>query len=351
MVDALDRGVRPGAAVVPVLVIAGPVGVGKTTTAAAVSDLLAEQNSRHAVIDHPQIGILRAVRRAPHVERAPLPEWPEPEAAHARCAPRAARADLSRCLATSTRHRPVPSGERSRVLRRDRRLSAHTRAGPWRPRARRARPARMAARSTRSCRRPATTCGDLWVTWAAMLFRQFVDDDLGCGSYLVGDREAGEAVVVDPAVRDRAVPRRGRRRGRPDRARARDAHARRPPLRARPLRARARRAGLDPPARASRSTRSTRSPTGRRDPRRRGRDPRRAHARAPARALRVRRRRRARADRRLAVRRRRGAARPRDRGARRRRRPLPLAAPARRAARRRSSSTPATSRARSAGRT
>ena len=32
-----------------------------------------------------------------------------------------------------------------------------------------------------------------------MLFRQFVDDDLGCGSYLVGDRDAGEAVVVDPA--------------------------------------------------------------------------------------------------------------------------------------------------------
>jgi glyoxylase-like metal-dependent hydrolase (beta-lactamase superfamily II)/rhodanese-related sulfurtransferase len=30
-----------------------------------------------------------------------------------------------------------------------------------------------------------------------MLFRQFVDDDLGCGSYLVGD--GGEAVVVDPA--------------------------------------------------------------------------------------------------------------------------------------------------------
>ena len=32
-----------------------------------------------------------------------------------------------------------------------------------------------------------------------MLFRQFVDDDLGCGSYLVGDADAGEAVVVDPA--------------------------------------------------------------------------------------------------------------------------------------------------------
>ena len=32
-----------------------------------------------------------------------------------------------------------------------------------------------------------------------MLFRQFVDDDLGCASYLVGDEHAGEAVVVDPA--------------------------------------------------------------------------------------------------------------------------------------------------------
>jgi glyoxylase-like metal-dependent hydrolase (beta-lactamase superfamily II)/rhodanese-related sulfurtransferase len=34
---------------------------------------------------------------------------------------------------------------------------------------------------------------------APMLFRQFVDDDLGCGSYLVGDVDAGEAVVIDPA--------------------------------------------------------------------------------------------------------------------------------------------------------
>jgi hydroxyacylglutathione hydrolase len=32
-----------------------------------------------------------------------------------------------------------------------------------------------------------------------LLFRQFVDDDLGCASYLVGDPEAGVAVVVDPA--------------------------------------------------------------------------------------------------------------------------------------------------------
>jgi hydroxyacylglutathione hydrolase len=32
-----------------------------------------------------------------------------------------------------------------------------------------------------------------------VLFTQFVDDDLGCGSYLIGDEHAGVAVVVDPA--------------------------------------------------------------------------------------------------------------------------------------------------------
>jgi hydroxyacylglutathione hydrolase len=32
-----------------------------------------------------------------------------------------------------------------------------------------------------------------------VLFRQLVDDDLGCASYLVGDPDAGECVVVDPA--------------------------------------------------------------------------------------------------------------------------------------------------------
>jgi glyoxylase-like metal-dependent hydrolase (beta-lactamase superfamily II)/rhodanese-related sulfurtransferase len=31
------------------------------------------------------------------------------------------------------------------------------------------------------------------------VFRQFVDEDLGCASYLIGDPEGGEAVVVDPA--------------------------------------------------------------------------------------------------------------------------------------------------------
>jgi hydroxyacylglutathione hydrolase len=32
-----------------------------------------------------------------------------------------------------------------------------------------------------------------------MLFKQFVDDDLGCASYLVGDEHAGVAALVDPA--------------------------------------------------------------------------------------------------------------------------------------------------------
>ena len=32
-----------------------------------------------------------------------------------------------------------------------------------------------------------------------MIFRQFVDDGLGCASYLIGDEDTGEAVVVDPA--------------------------------------------------------------------------------------------------------------------------------------------------------
>jgi hydroxyacylglutathione hydrolase len=32
-----------------------------------------------------------------------------------------------------------------------------------------------------------------------VIFRQFVDDDLGCASYLVGDGTAGEAAIVDPS--------------------------------------------------------------------------------------------------------------------------------------------------------
>jgi len=32
-----------------------------------------------------------------------------------------------------------------------------------------------------------------------MIFTQFVDDALGCASYLVGDPGTGDAVIVDPA--------------------------------------------------------------------------------------------------------------------------------------------------------
>ena len=31
-----------------------------------------------------------------------------------------------------------------------------------------------------------------------MIFRQFIHDDLGCASYLVGDQDAGQAGVIDP---------------------------------------------------------------------------------------------------------------------------------------------------------
>jgi len=37
------------------------------------------------------------------------------------------------------------------------------------------------------------------LTSSFVLFRQFVDEDLGCASYLVGDADAGLALVVDPA--------------------------------------------------------------------------------------------------------------------------------------------------------
>jgi hydroxyacylglutathione hydrolase len=41
--------------------------------------------------------------------------------------------------------------------------------------------------------------GSRWYVAASMYLRQFVDDDLGCASYLIGDEETGEAVLVDPA--------------------------------------------------------------------------------------------------------------------------------------------------------
>src|SRR5512132_1861046 len=37
------------------------------------------------------------------------------------------------------------------------------------------------------------------VSFLVVLFRQFVDDDLGCASYLIGDPSEGQAFLVDPA--------------------------------------------------------------------------------------------------------------------------------------------------------
>ena len=150
------------------------------------------------------------------------------------------------------------------------------------------------------------------VASAAMFLRQFVDDDLGCASYLIGDEEAGEAVVVDPAFAIEPFLAEAEREGRADRARPRDAHARRPRLRPRPARARARSARRGPPRRGRRLP--ERAARGRgRDRGRQRRGPHAAHARPPPGALLLPRRRRRAADRRLAVRRRRRAAGPRRR--------------------------------------
>ncbi len=46
-----------------------------------------------------------------------------------------------------------------------------------------------------------------------MVFRQFVDDDLGCASYLIGDEEAGVAAVVDPPYAVEPVLAEAERRG------------------------------------------------------------------------------------------------------------------------------------------
>ncbi len=46
-----------------------------------------------------------------------------------------------------------------------------------------------------------------------MLFKQFLDDDLGCASYLVGDEHAGVAVVVDPPYHVEPVLAEAERRG------------------------------------------------------------------------------------------------------------------------------------------
>jgi hydroxyacylglutathione hydrolase len=46
-----------------------------------------------------------------------------------------------------------------------------------------------------------------------VLFQQFLDDDLGCASYLVGDEEAGIAAVVDPPYAVEPLLREAERRG------------------------------------------------------------------------------------------------------------------------------------------
>jgi hydroxyacylglutathione hydrolase len=46
-----------------------------------------------------------------------------------------------------------------------------------------------------------------------VLFKQFLDDDLGCASYLVGDEQAGVAVVVDPPYHVEPVLAEAERRG------------------------------------------------------------------------------------------------------------------------------------------
>jgi hydroxyacylglutathione hydrolase len=46
-----------------------------------------------------------------------------------------------------------------------------------------------------------------------VLFKQFLDDDLGCASYLVGDEHAGVAVVVDPSYAIEPVLEESERRG------------------------------------------------------------------------------------------------------------------------------------------
>ena len=54
---------------------------------------------------------------------------------------------------------------------------------------------RRASRTDNASRNLATA----GVSVPLVLFRQFVDDDLGCASYLIGDPARGEAIVVDPA--------------------------------------------------------------------------------------------------------------------------------------------------------
>ena len=171
--------------------------------------------------------------------------------------------------------------------------------------------------------RPETLLGSCLVQ-----FRQFVDDDLGCASYLIGDESSGEAVVVDPAYTiEPYLEEAEKRHVRITRVLETHTHADHVSG-SRSLRTRARRAGSRPSRRAARvPVRAVRGRPG--GLAGRGRDPSHAHARPPARALllrgdrrRARRRAVARHHRRLAPHRRRSPARSRQRGGRGRDRPL-----------------------------
>ena len=74
-----------------------------------------------------------------------------------------------------------------------------------------------------------------------MLFRQIVNEDLGCASYLIGDPERGRRRGDRPAVGHRALPAPEPDPRRPHRAHPRDPQPRRPRQRPRPARARHRR--------------------------------------------------------------------------------------------------------------
>ena len=80
-----------------------------------------------------------------------------------------------------------------------------------------------------------------------MLFRQITHDDLGCASYLIGDRARRRGGGRRSALRDRRVPRARSLPRRAHHARARDPQPRRPRVRARASRGCDRRAHPRPP--------------------------------------------------------------------------------------------------------
>ena len=116
-----------------------------------------------------------------------------------------------------------------------------------------------------------------------MLFRQFVDDDLGCASYLVGSTETAEALVVDPAYAIEVYIDEAASNGLASPASSR-ARPRRPRLGSRPAGPRARRARLRASARGA-GVRVRRDRGRRRAAHGEGDAGCAAHARAPPRAL------------------------------------------------------------------